>query len=61
MNEQLPPKEYVQRALNAAEIADSCLDARIRAQFFELSEMWLESAEEAAGRLSREADPSAAS
>jgi len=54
MSQPHDPKEYVQRALNAAEIADSCLEPKIRAQFFSLSQMWLESAEEAAARQAAE-------
>lgn len=35
------PEQYVLRALNAAEIAESCLEPRLRQSFFELSEAWL--------------------
>lgn len=43
------PQEYVRRALEAAEIADGCLDGRIRESFFSLAELRLQQAERAAG------------
>lgn len=41
--------DYVLRALNAAEIAESCLEPRLRQSFFDLSETWLVRAGEDAG------------
>jgi len=35
------PEDYVLRALNAAEIAETCRDGRLRQSFVELSEIWL--------------------
>ncbi|HEY8615915.1 hypothetical protein [Phenylobacterium sp.] len=41
------PRSYVLRALAASEIAESCNEMSIRAQFFALAEQWLREAEAA--------------
>jgi hypothetical protein len=41
---QDPARDYVLRALSAAEIAESCTRADLRASFYALSEHWLEEA-----------------
>ena len=41
MSEARGLDDYVLRALNAAEIAESCLEPRLRQSFFDLSETWL--------------------
>lgn len=43
-------REFVLRAMAAAEIAESCPDPRLRASFFELAETWLNRAAQAGTR-----------
>ena len=49
MPAEMTPRDAVNRALAAMEIAESCLDPTLRNAFTELAGTWLREAEAAAG------------